>query len=273
MTSSCSSQIFAHQLLHDVLQGDQALGAAVLVHHDDHVGLLLLEDAQQVGDLGVSGGVEHIAHKGAHILPAVEAGGVEILLVDHAHHVVDVLMVDRDAGEAALGEDPGDLVHGVGVLHRHDVHPGGDDLLHLQVVELDGGPDELALVLVQPALGLGLVHHGDQLLLGDAVVGGVMEELGEQALPLAEEEVGRGEDHHEKAQQGRREHGEGLGGLLGQALGEISPKTRITTVSTTVETAGPLCASSRSTKKRVDTVVAEMFTMLLPIRMVERSLS
>ena len=63
------------------------------------------------------------------------------------------------------------------------------------------------------------------------------------------------------------------GDSLARLLGEISPKTRITTVSTTVETAGPLCASSRSTKKRVDTVVAEMFTMLLPIRMVERSLS
>ena len=39
--------------------------------------------------------------------------------------------------------------------------------------------------------------------------------------------------------RGRGEHGKGLGGLLSQALGEISPKIRMTTVSTTVDTVGP----------------------------------
>ena len=46
-----------------------------------------------------------------------------------------------------------------------------------------------------------------------------MEQPGEQLLPQAEQEVQRGEHRHEQPQQGGGEHGERLGGFLGQALG------------------------------------------------------
>ena len=209
----------AHQLLHDILQGDQALGAAVLVHHNDHVGFLPLEDAQQLGDLGVAGGIEHGAQHLLHAGQAAVAGRVEILLMDDADDIVDVLVVHRQAGIPVLSEDLGDLLHGVGVLHRHDVHPGGEDLLHLQVVELDGRPDKAALMLVQAALALRLVHQSDQLLLGNAAVRRFAEHLGQQPLPLGKQEVQRGKDRTEHPQQRGGKHGKPLGGLLGQALG------------------------------------------------------
>ena len=43
----------------DVLSCGDALGAAVLVHDNGHVGLVLLQNAQQLGYLGVARGVEH----------------------------------------------------------------------------------------------------------------------------------------------------------------------------------------------------------------------
>ena len=52
-----------------------------------------------------------------------------------------------------------------------------------------------------------------------AVVGLDADELGEQALPHAEDEVQRREYPHEHPQQRRREAGKALGGLLGDALG------------------------------------------------------
>ena len=48
------------------------------------------------------------------------------------------------------------------IWDEHDeviVYPGGEDLRDFQVVELDGVADQVALVLVQPALGLG-GHRG-----------------------------------------------------------------------------------------------------------------
>ena len=208
-----------HQLLHDVLQGHQALGAAVLVHYNNHVGLLPLENPQQLGDLGIAGGVQHGAGNGLYVGLTTIAGGVEVLLMDHADDVVDVLMVHRQPGVTALGEGLSDVVHGVGVLHRHDVHAGGEDLIHLHIIELDGGADELALVLVQPALDLGLVHHGHQLFLGDAAVPLLVKYHGQQLFQQAEQEVHRGKDHHENPHNGSGEHGKALGILLGQALG------------------------------------------------------
>ena len=112
--------------------------------------------------------------------------------MDNAHDVVDGLVVDRDAGEAALGKQGGQLLHGVVLFNGGQVHPGGEDLGHLHVVELDGVADEVTLVAVQSALGLRLVHHAHQLLLGDALVVLFAEQAAQQKLPLAEEKVGRG---------------------------------------------------------------------------------
>ena len=209
----------AHQLLHDVLQGGDALGAAVLIHHHGHVGLVLLEDAQQLGDLGVARGIQHGSLQLGDVGLAAIAGGVEVLFVDDADDIVNAVVINRQTGVAALYKQGGRLLHGEVVLHRNQVHTGGEDLGDLQVVELDGVADEIALVLVQTALVLGLVHHAHQLFFGDAVLTAVTEHQGQQALPLGEQEVGRGEKHHQDPQQGGGQHGNGLGVFLGQALG------------------------------------------------------
>ena len=128
-------------------------------------------------------------------------------------------MVDGQPGVAVFREDGGDLVHGGGVFGGHDVHPGGEDLLHLQVVELDGGADELPLMLVQAALVLGLIHHGDELLLGDALLLRLAEDAAEELLPLGKEVVHRGQHRHQHPHDGGCEHGKGLGVLFGHALG------------------------------------------------------
>ena len=183
------------------------------------MGLVLLQNPQKLGDLGVPGGVED---GGLQVLQhglAPVAGGVEVLLVDDAHDVVDGLVVDGDAGVAALHKQGGHLLHGAVLLGGHQVHPGGKNLGDLQVVELDGVADEVALVLIQAALGLGLVHHAHQLLLGDAVVPVVAHHHGQKALPLAKQEVGRGQHKQKQPQQRGGEHSPGLGVLLGQALG------------------------------------------------------
>ena len=151
----------AHQLLQDVLHGQQALGAAVLIHHDGHVGLFFLQRPQQQAQVRIGGGIVDRRDAAGDVALAPVAGGVEVLLMDHAHDVIHVLVVHRQAGVAALSEHGGDLLHGGRVLHRHDVHSGRQDVPGLQVAELDGGADQLALVLVQTSLVLRLGYHGD----------------------------------------------------------------------------------------------------------------
>ena len=59
---------------------------------------------------------------------------------------------------------------------------------------------------------------------------------------------------------------------LARLLGLISPKMRMMTVRATVDTVGPYWRN-HLVHSTVATVVAVMLTMLLPMRMVERSLS
>ena len=64
-----------------------------------------------------------------------------------------------------------------------------------------------------------MIHHAHQLLLGDAVALRGAEHLGEQPLPLCEQEIGRSQDDHQQAKQGGGDHGPALWVFLGQALG------------------------------------------------------
>ena len=139
--------------------------------------------------------------------------------MDHAHDVVDAVVVDGETGIAALHKERGRLLHGGGVGDGHQIHTGSEDLGHFQIVELDGVADQIALMLVQAAFILCLIHHAHQLLLGDAVALSGAEHLGEQPLPLREQEVGRGQDDDQQAKQRGGDHGPALRILLGQALG------------------------------------------------------
>ncbi len=107
-------------------------------------------------------------------------GGEEILLVNEPNDIVDRGVVDGDTGVTALGKEHRKLLHGDGIWGGNDIHPRGKDLLYLHVVKLNGGADQFTFMVFQPALALGLVHHGNELFLGDALLLLGVEELDHQ---------------------------------------------------------------------------------------------
>ena len=74
-------------------------------------------------------------------------------------------------------------------------------------------------MLVQAALGPGLLYHAHQFLLCDAVVPSAAKDLGHQAFPLGKQEIQRSQDYHEDLEQGDGKHGKALRIFLCQALG------------------------------------------------------
>ena len=139
--------------------------------------------------------------------------------MEHTDDVVNTVVVNGQPGEPAACVHSRRLLHGGSVRQGLQVHPGGENLGYLHVVELDGVADEIALVLVQASLGFGLVHHPHQLLLRDAVVVLVPQQHPQQLFPLGEQEVHRRQHHRQHPQQRRGGYGPGLRPLLGQALG------------------------------------------------------
>ena len=63
------------------------------------------------------------------------------------------------------------------------------------------------------------------------------------------------------------------GDSLAMLLGETSPKISTTTVVTRVETPGPFSSPKNRTNSTVASEAEAMFTILLPIKMVESSAS
>ena len=209
----------AHQLLQDILQGNDALGAAVLIHHNRHVVVLLPQGAQQLGDLGgtsgIEGGGDHLFQRGGLFQPCQ----IVVLFMYHANDVVDGAMVDRQTGVTRLRKDLGQLLQGDVIFHGHHVYTGGQDLFHFHIVKFNGAADQLAFPIGQLAVVFGLADHGHQLALGDGVYLFVAHKAAQQLFPLGKQPGQRGHQCHQQLQDG------GYGGshrfrhLLGQALG------------------------------------------------------
>ena len=144
---------------------------------------------------------------------------VKVLLMDDAHDVVQRVLVDGQARIAGGLETVRRFLGGA--LQRHAVHPhaGGEDVAHVQVVELDGAFEQLAFIGIHAAFLLGLLHEGEQLILGDGMVVIHVQHAAEELLPLGKEPVHRLEQHHEHPDQRVHRHGKALRHLLGQALG------------------------------------------------------
>ena len=112
-----------------------------------------------------------------------------------------------------------DLFERAALFHRGHLDPGGQDLHDRQVVEFDSGPDEFALVLVDRAPALDLVHDGQQFLIGHGGILPGWEKPVQQLFPLREQSVERGEQHRQHPQGGGQRQGDRLRILLSQAFG------------------------------------------------------
>jgi hypothetical protein len=134
----------AHDLLEDVLDGDDAHRAAVLVHHHRELDAALLHLAKEgvdaLGLRGIGGG----PHDGAEVgrlgsSPEKIHGGDE---PDQIEHPVGE---QREAREAALGDEAYRVV-GMGGRGQGDhVHQGHHDLAHRLLAEVEDLVDHLRL--------------------------------------------------------------------------------------------------------------------------------
>ena len=209
----------AHQFLHDVLHGHNAFRTAVFIDDDGHMGFVPLEHPQQFGNLGGTGCVLNGGLQMEDIAEATVTGRVKVLLMNEANDIIDVVVIDGQTGISAFHKQPCHLFHGGGVLGCHQVHTGRQDFRHLQITELDGVADQIALVLVETALILRLIDHAHQFLFGNAVIAVVAEHQRQELFPHSKQEIGRGQNPGEEPQQRCGKHGPGFGVLLGQALG------------------------------------------------------
>ena len=88
--------------------------------------------------------------------------------MDHTNDIVNRTMIDRNPGISIFRKQDGKLLHGNGIRRRHNIHPRSEDIFHLHVVKLNGCPNQLTFMVLQPTFVFCLFHHGNQFLLCNA---------------------------------------------------------------------------------------------------------
>ena len=147
------------------------------------------------------------------------AAHVEVLAVDGAQDMVDGPLIHQQAGVFRSGEQLCRLLFRSGDGQRRQIHPMDEDVLRRLLGKADGVFQQLALVAVDTALLLHLVHQQQQLLLGHFAVAVQPEHAAQQLLPQGEHRVQRRQHPDEHLQNGCRQRGAFLRAVLGDALG------------------------------------------------------
>ena len=156
----------AHDLLQQVLHGDQAGGAAVLIHHDGQVDLLALHIPEK--HVGSHRFRDEVGR--AQQLPqglGLGQLGVEQVVpgVQNAHNVIRILVVDGESGNAGVPDGAQDFLRSVPYPDHHHVGAVDHHVLGGGIVKLENVIDELFLVGLDSAPFLAQVHHHADLVL------------------------------------------------------------------------------------------------------------
>ena len=208
----------AYQLLQNVLHGDDTQSAAVLIQYYGQMGLIGLQVAEQIVDALALMDEQGRGNELIQSLIGETFGGEYVLGVDDAHDLVNAVLVDQQAGEAGLFKELSDLLHGGLHVEALEVNAVGEDILGLQLGEVDGVAEKVALLGVDGSLLLNLLHQHEQLLLRHFGVGLHTEDFGHQFCPQGEQGAEGDEEPDEHLHEGSREHSKALGAVLGDRL-------------------------------------------------------
>ena len=200
----------ADDFLEDILQRDEAGGAAELVHHDRQMGGRALKVAQ----LAVQRlGLRHVCGRPDEVLPAgprrrvpfpfceTHGHGHQVLREQDAHDIVVCAVVHGNARVLALTHRFDDLLGGGGEVDRHHVEPGRHHLVHARVGEGE--------------------HTEQHVALGDAQVRLERSRSRDQGVQTPVE-PGQQPQQRCEGREGAAGQGEGGAGELGSEAGEAA---------------------------------------------------
>ena len=213
----------ADDLLQQVLHGHDAAHAAVFVHDDGQMRLLLLHVAKQrVCGHGFGyqiGTAQQLAQGLGRVQLGVEQ---EIAGVEHAYDIIDIAVIYREAAQAAFTNGTEDLLAAFAHMQGHHIHAVHHHVGRGGVVELKDVFDHGALILLDGAVFAADIHHHADLLLGD-FLGGI---IGVDAQEAQHSIGGDGEQPHQGQEEFRHapddragDAGDAFGVLERDALG------------------------------------------------------
>ncbi len=148
----------ADDLLDQVLERDEALGARIFVEHDRQMDVLLPHVGEQIERAARHRRVERLADEASErrrMLGAGREDREDVLDMDHADDRIEIVAIDRQAAVAGLGEQLDEVGERRLLLDRDDVGARHADIACVPLAEMQQVADHLALERGEIALGIG----------------------------------------------------------------------------------------------------------------------
>ena len=159
---------FSDQFLHQIFDGNQSQGAAVIIGHDCQRHLffaqLFQQSSQPHGFMNKQARGQQISDV---LLCPCDLCFQNIPNMDYPDDVVDGAFVDRDAGNLTLFCKLDRFLPAVLHIQSDHIHTWGDDFLRLDFVKLQRRTHKVALGLLQHAFFLDGFYQIFQFFLGD----------------------------------------------------------------------------------------------------------
>ena len=195
---------------------------------------------------------------------------MKILLIDDPGNIVDTLAVNRQPGIARFCKNPRDLFFLRIFGNSGNIDPGRQNINRLLLGKFNRATDQAALLLVDAALLLRLLHNRQQLFFGDGAVFLGFEKAENSIFQSRNSRLTGVSRIRRKLMIGAENMANRSGDSFAMLLGEISPKIKHDHGGDQpLEMPGPASPPSSRTNSTVASEALAIFTILLPMRMVE----
>ena len=138
----------------------------------------MLEHFQNIPDLRVLVDELRLRHDLRNGLIRHLAVDIEVLLMKNTDDLIDSIPVDQQAGKAGLRKGSGNFLMAFADVHGLQVDSMGQNFCRRQVAELKSIAQQLALVFVNAAVLLHVLHKKKQFLVGHFCIVICLEEAG-----------------------------------------------------------------------------------------------
>ena len=161
----------AHDLLQQILKGDQPGSGAVLVQNDGEIHRIILHLQHELGDFLVFIGKvcfpQNIADMKIFLRPLMEK---QIFHIDDTDDIVRRIFVDRKPGKHFFLENFQQVIVAVINIGKYHIGPGNHDIFGLGVAKIKHVVDHDLFFIFQNAFLMAYFHDGAQLVGGEVAI-------------------------------------------------------------------------------------------------------
>lgn len=150
---------FTNQFFQNILHRNNTKRSAEIIYDHGDMGLFMLEHFQNIPDFCVLIDEQRFRHDLRNGLIRHLCINIEVLLMKNADDLIDGILVDQQTRKAGLCKGSGNFLMTLADIHGLQINSMGQNFCRRQAAELKGIAQQLALIFVNAAVLLHILHE------------------------------------------------------------------------------------------------------------------